>query len=106
MAVDEDGLIVLLSARSEQLFDFAREELVGRSVEVVERSVEVLVPSHARSSHVLHRLGYVADPQPRRSEESHGPERAFSDMLRGYTARRGGSSVLMKSQIPSRSDVR
>ena len=59
VAVDQDGLVVLLNARAEQLFGFAREELVGKPV-------ELLVPSGARATHVLYRCCYVADPQPRR----------------------------------------
>ncbi|MGO9792299.1 MAG: PAS domain S-box protein, partial [Solirubrobacteraceae bacterium] len=63
VAVDQDGLVVLLNARAEQLFGFAREELVGKPV-------ELLVPSGARATHVLYRCCYVADPQPRRFEVS------------------------------------
>ncbi|MGO9903582.1 MAG: EAL domain-containing protein [Solirubrobacteraceae bacterium] len=61
VAADQDGLIVLVNASAEQMFGFTREELVGKPV-------EVLMPSHARASHVVHRLGYVADPEPRRLE--------------------------------------
>jgi diguanylate cyclase (GGDEF)-like protein/PAS domain S-box-containing protein len=63
VAVDQGGLIVLLNASAEQMFGFAREELVGEPV-------EVLVPAYARASHVLYRSCYVADPQPRRFEVS------------------------------------
>ncbi len=61
VAVDRDGLIVLINASAEQMFGFAREELIGRPA-------EVLVPSHARKSHVLDRVVYLEDPQPRRLE--------------------------------------
>ncbi|MGO9789504.1 MAG: PAS domain S-box protein, partial [Solirubrobacteraceae bacterium] len=61
VAVDQDGVIVLVNERAEQMFGFARTELIGSLV-------EVLVPSHARASYVLERVAYVADPRPRRLE--------------------------------------
>lgn len=61
VAVDQEGLIVLLNATAERLFGFARRELVGEPV-------EVLVPSHARARHVLHRLAYGVEAGPRRFE--------------------------------------
>ncbi len=63
VAVDRNGVIMLVNASAEEMFGFTREELIGRAV-------EVLVPSYARARHVSHRLGYVADPGPRRFEVS------------------------------------
>jgi PAS domain S-box-containing protein len=56
--VDSDGRITLVNRRAEELFGYAPEELLGRNV-------EMLVPERLRSSHVLHRSGYVDDPRTR-----------------------------------------
>ena len=56
--VDREGRIVLVNARAEKLFGYAREELLGQSV-------EMLVPEGFRSQHIGHRVQYAADPRPR-----------------------------------------
>ncbi len=56
--VDRKGLIVLVNAQAEKLFGYAREELIGQSV-------EMLIPEGFRSQHVGHRAQYAADPRPR-----------------------------------------
>jgi PAS domain S-box-containing protein len=59
MAVANDqGLITLVNSRTEQLFGYGREELLGQSV-------ERLVPDHVRSIHPSHRAGFFADPKAR-----------------------------------------
>ncbi len=58
VGISRDGLIVLVNAQVEALFEYAREELLGQPV-------EVLVPERFRESHVSHRAGYFADPRTR-----------------------------------------
>jgi len=56
--VNEQGQIVLVNVQTETLFGYAREELVGQSV-------EVLVPERYRADHPAHRAGFFAAPQTR-----------------------------------------
>ena len=56
--VGEGGRIELANAQAERMFGYAREELVGRNV-------EMLVPERFRAQHPGHRAGYVVDPRPR-----------------------------------------
>ena len=74
---DSDGRIVLLNRMAEQLFGYARAELLGQTV-------KVLVPEHLRSAHVGHRSRYMQQPvtrpmgaslklEARRKDGSHFP---------------------------------
>jgi PAS domain S-box-containing protein len=54
----EDGRIVLVNARAEALFGYAREEMLGRPV-------EMLVPERYRHVHPAHRAGFFAHPRTR-----------------------------------------
>jgi PAS domain S-box-containing protein len=56
---DADGKIVLVNAEAERLFGYAREELFGKSI-------DILVPPTVRSGHADHRLEFVARPEARR----------------------------------------
>lgn len=56
--VDTGGQIVLVNRETERLFGYAREELVGQSV-------ERLVPERYRDPHPGHRAGFFGDPQIR-----------------------------------------
>jgi PAS domain S-box-containing protein len=56
--VDAQGHIVLVNARAEKLFGYRREELVGRSI-------ELLVPERFRGEHLAHRAGFPAAPSAR-----------------------------------------
>jgi len=56
--VDRAGTIVLVNARTEALFGYRREELVGQPL-------EVLVPERARAAHAEYRAMYAAAPQVR-----------------------------------------
>jgi len=47
LTVDEDGLIVLVNARAEQLFGYRREEMVGRPVGVLVPSADPTFQPHA-----------------------------------------------------------
>lgn len=56
--VDREGDVVVVNAQAEKLFGYSREELLGKSV-------ELLVPDRYRGSHPGHRAGYFADPKVR-----------------------------------------
>lgn len=56
--VDADGHIVLVNQRIERMFGYAREELLGRPI-------ELLVPERLRRLHASHRLAYQAAPRTR-----------------------------------------
>ncbi|TQJ86975.1 PAS domain S-box protein [Streptomyces sp. SLBN-31] len=58
LIVGPDARIVLANRRTETLFGFERDELVGREI-------EVLVPARFRDRHVGHRSGFLADPRLR-----------------------------------------
>jgi PAS domain S-box-containing protein len=56
--VDVEGRILLVNAQTERLFGYAREELIGQSI-------EMLVPARFRGSHPGHRRSFFANPQAR-----------------------------------------
>jgi len=56
--VDRGGHIVLLNAQAEKVFGYAREELLGRSI-------EMLIPEEFRSGHPGHRRDYLQQPSAR-----------------------------------------
>ncbi|WP_179105577.1 sensor histidine kinase [Vreelandella utahensis] len=56
--VNPTGEIVLVNRATERLFGYAREELLGNSV-------EMLVPASVRGSHHKYRESYLATPEPR-----------------------------------------
>ncbi len=56
--VDRRGTILLSNARMENLFGYARDELVGKTI-------EMLVPGHLRDLHKQHRTEFSGDPRPR-----------------------------------------
>ncbi|MBX3157009.1 MAG: PAS domain S-box protein [Deltaproteobacteria bacterium] len=58
VVVDRDGTIVLVNARTERLFEYTREELLGRPV-------EILVPERLRAVHPGHRAAFFAAPKVR-----------------------------------------
>ena len=58
LMTDAEGRIVLLNREVERLFGYSREELLGKSV-------DLLVPSEARQPHDAHRRGFLADPKVR-----------------------------------------
>jgi len=58
VVIDEQGRIVLVNAQTEQLFGYAREELLGQAL-------EILVPERLRGRHVGHRSGYFHKPGTR-----------------------------------------
>jgi PAS domain S-box-containing protein len=58
VVIDATGAIVLVNAQTESLFGYARDEILGGSI-------EVLVPESSRGRHPGHRVEYFADPRAR-----------------------------------------
>lgn len=58
LVVDQTGTIELVNHQAEALFGYARDELLGKPV-------EVLIPERAKSVHPSHRASYFADPRTR-----------------------------------------
>jgi len=56
--VDGSGAMVLVNAETEHLFGYTREELIGKSV-------DMLLPKSFQAAHRGHRDGYAADPTRR-----------------------------------------
>ena len=55
---DSSGEIVLVNAQAERMFGYTREELLGKSM-------EVLMPERFHDRHAQHRSDYAADPDAR-----------------------------------------
>ncbi|MBA3531234.1 MAG: PAS domain S-box protein, partial [Ardenticatenales bacterium] len=53
--VDEQGYIVLVNGKAEEMFRYPREELIGQKV-------ELLLPERYQPTHVSHRADYLNDP--------------------------------------------
>lgn len=62
--VDRDGRIHLVNGQTESLFGYPRDELLGRSV-------EMLLPEGLRARHAAHRGAFEADPRTRRMGGRH-----------------------------------
>jgi len=58
LMIDPEGRIVLVNLEVERLFGFPREELLGRSI-------DMLVPERFRGHHAGFRTGFFADPRAR-----------------------------------------
>jgi PAS domain S-box-containing protein len=80
--VDERGEIVLVNARAEELFEYSRDELIGRSI-------EVLLPRGMRRRHIGHREQFMSEPRAR-------PMGAGMDLL---ARRKGGSEFLAEISL-------
>ena len=55
--IDHAGIMVLVNAQAEQMFDYRREALIGQPV-------EILVPERFRHHHRQFRAGFFSDPRP------------------------------------------
>ena len=62
LMTDAEGRIVMANARTEGLFGYGRDELIGQPI-------EMLVPSDHRDAHVRYRDGYYARPVVREMGE-------------------------------------
>jgi PAS domain S-box-containing protein len=80
--VDEQATITLVNARAEELFGYAREELIGRPV-------EMLLPRGLRTRHEGHRNEFLANPRAR-------PMGAGLDLL---ARRKGGNEFLAEISL-------
>jgi len=56
--VDHDGRITIVNARTEEVFGYSREELLGQPI-------EQLIPKRLQAVHVAHRTQYQKDPHSR-----------------------------------------
>jgi len=56
--IDHNGIMVLVNAQTERMFNYGREHLMGQSI-------EILVPERFRNHHRQFRMGFFTDPQPR-----------------------------------------
>src|SRR5262249_55623580 len=59
IVTDAEGTIVLANAEIERLFGYPRDELLGRSI-------DILVPTAMRAAHNDYRVGFVGHPEARR----------------------------------------
>ena len=58
VVADAGGHIVLVNAKTEEMFGYVRQELIGQPI-------ELLVPHRHRASHVAHREAYMRAPRAR-----------------------------------------
>lgn len=72
--VNREGTMVLVNSQTEKLFNYSREDLIGKPV-------EILVPNRFREGHPGHRRHYFEDPKAR----------AMGSGLELYGRRRDGS---------------
>ncbi len=58
VTVDTEGKIVLVNAKTEEMFGYGRAELLGQPL-------EILLPEKLRTTHTAHRTGYFTNPRVR-----------------------------------------
>ena len=80
--VDQRGKIVLINSRTEEMFGYARHELLGYSV-------EVLIPERFHERHLQHRTQYVSGPR----------KRAMGEELELFGLRKDGSEFPLEVSL-------
>jgi PAS domain S-box-containing protein len=58
VVVDQEGIIDLVNAQTVSLFGYSREEMIGKSI-------EMLLPERYRDQHIQHRRAFFANPRTR-----------------------------------------
>jgi PAS domain S-box-containing protein len=58
VGVSQGGRIELVNRKAEELFEYAREEMIGQPL-------EMLLPGRIRGAHAAHRANYFSAPHPR-----------------------------------------
>lgn len=58
IAIDENGLVALVNVRTEEMFGYSRDELIGRPL-------DILLPERLRAAHLKHQRQYFAHPRTR-----------------------------------------
>lgn len=58
VVVDSEGKIAIVNSQTERLFDYKRDELIGKPI-------EILVPERYRKNHIDYRNTYISHPQTR-----------------------------------------
>ena len=56
--VNTEGIIVIVNSQAEELFQYTRDELLGKKI-------EILIPSRFHTRHVSHRDNYLNEPKNR-----------------------------------------
>jgi PAS domain S-box-containing protein len=87
---DGQGTVVLVNSEAERMFGYARDELLGQSI-------DLLVPEHVRPRHHHHLASYAAEPKLRpmgsnldlRGRHKDGSEFPVEISLSPFTAERG-----------------
>jgi len=91
--VDTSGRIVLVNSQAEKMFGYHREEMLGKSI-------DMLMPERFRARHPAHRERYHAHPAVRpmgsgldlRAVRADGTEFAVDTRGRSYRSRRATST--------------
>jgi PAS domain S-box-containing protein len=103
VGVDASGRIVLVNSQTERMFGFRREELLGKSV-------ELLIPERFRGRHPAHREHYCAQPAIRpmgsgldlRAVRADGTEFAVEISLSPFEGGSGGEVICVIRDVTDR----
>jgi PAS domain S-box-containing protein len=103
VVVNDNGRIVRVNAQVEQMFGYGRDELMGKSI-------EVLIPERFRQQHAWHRTAYIAEPHTRpmgaglelSGKRKDGSEFPVDIMLSPMQADGGGMVIAVVRDITKR----